>query len=108
MEALFSVGQKVVCVDSTSKKSNLCPPLIEGKVYIVEGIRVCYCGYPSLDVGLLKPNDMLFITCEKPKCRCIFYIPNVWHVSQYRFVPLDDDRAIDEEIRESLNLHSKV
>jgi hypothetical protein len=61
----------------------------------------CSCGDVAIDVGIRQLGY--------PMCRSCLKVEDVpddtYYFSQYRFVPLDDDRALDDEIRESLNLH---
>ena len=105
MEALFSIGQKVVCVDSKDYMPHVPgvhAPLIEGKTYPVKSMKGCVCGNVLIDVGLPPNPPNYSVTCD-----CGYKHVNElrWLVEQTRFVPLDDDRAMDEQIRESLNQH---
>jgi hypothetical protein len=106
MEALFSIGQRVVCVDSTDHHpeiEGLFPPIIEGKTYPVKDLKQCVCGLIFLDVGLAECTYLnLVFTCS---CSFQHQGERRFLCEQTRFVPLDDDRVMDEQIRESLNLH---
>jgi len=87
MKSLFSVGDTVVCVDSKKQ------PLIEGKTYTIKGISVCKCGRVRVDVGdESDPHDCA--GCYGNIGTCIYY--------QTRFVPLDTDHALENEIHEAL------
>lgn len=84
MESLFSIGDRIVCVDSSDSTNHL----IEGKTYNALGVDVCRdCGKPTVNVGVGVVNGF-------------------WH--QDRFVPLDFDEYTNEAVRESLNESIKV
>ena len=107
MEALFSVGQMVVCVDSkdhTPHAKGLHPPLIEGKTYTNLENYVCDCGLVCIDVGIGFEGKISIWNCKCGRKKLV----NKWFINQYRFVPLLDDRAMDDEIREILVGHMKV
>jgi len=99
MESLFSIGQKVVCVDSKATSfRGVDSNLIEGKSYIVSGVMRCKCGRGGINVGL---------TTNYTVCKCGAEFDGAWH-NQNRFIPLDFDKAADEAIRESLNESIRV
>ncbi len=102
MKALFEIGQRVCCVDSgncgnPNGKSQL---LIEGKCYTVKGINQCICGSIGIDVGLTNSDDRTI-------CLCSHIENGIWH-NQYRFIPLQTDGELEDQIRESLNEHLRV
>ena len=79
MEHLFSIGDKIVCVDSTGTAR---PYLIEGKVYTVIGLKKCeFCPINMVNVGVGS-------------------FDNCWH--ENRFVPLEADSQLEEEIHNAL------
>ncbi len=93
MESLFTIGQKVVCLNS--KETDL----IEGKVYTVMAIGQCKCGHINLDVGLrLNPNTHVSWCsyCNHEEETFIYWF------NQFRFAPVDTDRALENEIHEAL------
>jgi len=94
--ALFSIGQRVVCVDSMGSQ----PQLIEDKEYTVERYVSCkHCG--KIGVAVNVPHRY-----KNYKC-CICDLPldgtNIFAVyGQHRFVPLEFDRMVEEEIHQAL------
>lgn len=96
MNSLFEIGQKVVCVDSAYPRH--VTPLVEGKVYTVNGITRCSCGTIDLDIGTPNPSETNQLLC---KCGAIVFSNN-WTHWQGRFVPLEFDRQAEEAIHEAL------
>lgn len=95
MESLFSVGQKIVCVDSVYN-CGFKSPLIEGKTYTVLAIFSCVCGAVDLDVGTRNPSDHL-------RCSCGHITENNrWLHNEMRFVPLDTNSQLEEEIHQAM------
>jgi hypothetical protein len=100
MESLFTIGQKVVCVDSKGHNTNL----IEGKTYTIQGIRANEC------CGVIVVNVGVNYNYERTKCGGCggFYSPADGYKRQTRFVPLDTDRELDEAIHEALKESLKI
>lgn len=88
MNALFEIGQKVVCVDSSGQSR-----ITEGKTYTVKNAHCCKCGFVRIDVGVAS-NDDECLHCDNKTGACIYF--------QTRFVPLDADHQLEEEIHEAL------
>lgn len=93
MNALFSIGQKVVCVDS--KKTDL----VEGKIYTIHGMTQCKCKRICVDVGLKLDPTKYVSWCQY--CGSSEETFTYW-IYQTRFVPLEFDRQADEEIHQAL------
>lgn len=100
MNALFEIGQKVVCVDSKGTVG-----LVEGKNYVIKGMSICKCKQVSVSVGV--PLDRTRQTNYCTKCGDD-PMDNFVHYKQTRFVPLDFDRQADEAIHEALKEDLKV
>lgn len=94
MNALFEIGQKVVCVDGRGHNVKL----VEGKTYTINGIKNSPCGCSAVVVDVGIRTQVRFTRCFS--CGG-FYPADGWR-RQERFVPLDFDKAADKEIREAL------
>lgn len=106
MESLFTIGQKVVCVDSSHVNKHLiAAPLVEGKTYTVVGIKPCSCGQVGVNVGI-RSGVMGQAICRG--CEGIIETGYTWWHNQNRFVPLDADRELDEAISEALKESLKI
>ncbi len=97
-ESLFSIGQKIVCVDSSG-----CSELTEGASYTVTSVLKCAgCGITGVSIGLDARQKYEALRC---KCgtRNVHPQPtNEIFFKQTRFVPIEFDRYTEEEIFESL------
>lgn len=100
MESLFSVGDKVICVDSHGTNG-----LVEGKKYTVKGIhKTSCCGVIEINVGVVG-NPSAIHRCSK--CRGESNAP-VGYKLQTRFIKPDTDAALSDQITEALNEDLKV
>jgi len=102
MNILFSLGQKVVCVDAGYAGNPFGKPelLIEGKTYTIHGINKCpKCGCIGVNVGITQRDDTI--------CKCGVRESGCWY-NQFRFVAIDTDRALDEEIHNALKETLKI
>ncbi len=93
----FKVGQKVVCINTSSLVSTkeVKPKLIKGKIYTVNSIIYCgQCGTQKVDVGLI-------IDVSGVVCCCGFVLEPTarWAASQ-RFAPIDN---LSESIEEAVS-----
>lgn len=95
MEALFSVGDEVICIDSKNAAENVCP-LIEGKKYPVLAMRVCRCGKIRVDVGVNSGLSTHCAGCKIENDNC------EW--TQFRFIKPETDQELSDEIHESLKI----
>lgn len=105
MESLFNIGERVVCVDSSNHctiDNSVPPPLIEGKTYPVKANQVCSCGIISIDVGLKSNIEISVCNCGR------YTVTKQWFVNQNRFIPIDKDILMEEEIRDALLNYLKV
>lgn len=105
MESLFSVGDKVICVNS---KPNWNPkfgmPLIEGKQYVIIGLHICACGVVDVNVGVNNPSNSGHL-----RCNCgVISLNSYWTFEQTRFIKPDTDQALSDQITEALNEDLKV
>lgn len=93
MNALFEIGQKVVCVDSKGRNTRL----VEGKTYKIIGIKkLPCCDSVVVDVGIKSTSRYSTCTLCWSQRDCDNY------KRQTRFVPIEFDRQADEEIHEAL------
>lgn len=93
---LFSIGQKIVCIDSVDAHE-----LVEGKTYRVTGYEGCeVCKMVGVFIGIRCIKDeRIRYTCS---CGAVAeYVPEISY-RQTRFVPLDTNDQLEEEIFESL------
>lgn len=102
MESLFSVGQKIVCVNSREVEGWL----TEGKTYEVTACVKCpHCGEVGVTLG--HPADGARVVCGKTGHRYQFE-NNELGFKQGRFIPLDFDRQADEIIHQALKEDLKI
>lgn len=97
---MFSVGQRVVCVNAGVIDAHIPgndPPLMVGRVYIVGGMLTCGCGASMVDVGLSSPYPTM--------CACGRITSDGWWVYASRFAPIEEisDTTV-EDILEAITV----
>lgn len=88
MESLFSVGDKILCVDSSDSNGYL----VEGKAYKVLEIGTCACGQSICSVTTVGIG--------------VGISDGHWH--QTRFIKPDTDKAMEDQIFEALKEDLKI
>lgn len=105
MEPLFSVGEKITCIDSSPQFFNgqrVESKLIEGKEYTVTDIVRCKCK-KNLGITVGVREDVFTGTV----CRiCGVEMPTRLErtYNQHRFIKASDIKSLEEQINYSLNL----
>jgi hypothetical protein len=96
----YSIGQKVVCIDSSEWIPFRKPyPIIEGQTYVVQDLSYCNgCGDQVIDVGFYIGGKV-----GHCKCGCHSLKPSeMWFFNSKRFVPLDEYEKSDKLVSELL------
>lgn len=98
-QPLFAPGDRVVCINATGQKGTL----KEGIEYTITGVmRVNCCKRIVVSVGI--SGDFENHQCVQCGRRRPYTGEN--HYSQMRFVPIQDNEAMEEEIFNSLKGHT--
>lgn len=93
MNALFNIGDEVVCINSSGTNG-----LIEGKKYKIKSMSACKC---IINVSVGVPLDRRRCTNYCERCHCD-PMDNFVHYRQDRFVKAEDNHQLEEQIFESL------
>lgn len=105
MSENWKKGDIAICinVDSLTNKPGLTPPLRLNSEYIVQGVKICVCGFVTLDVGL--PSRTGVIQCE---CDRIVMNEPIWWCTAKRFVKKKTDTFADELIEQALKIEECI